>query len=206
MAETSAESDVSEQAFDPTLDALAPKTPPLRNFAFIAMALLLLGGAWLSPKVLRLEFEYDGSSATVFESTGQILTATHLNAPGHLSIEAVPDLPGATVAGAWILDSVDYSTRSLTPDNPLEDLAERYPGQEIGPDNELPQTVKNDGVDVELVILWTVTECDQLDPSVIPEVTLRTAIGNTVQQPLLELSGPSWNIEWLKERGVCSAS
>ena len=219
MVDTSATSHASDLREDPSLDLLVPKASPTRNLAFFAVALFLLIGAWFSPSVLRAEIRDLGSgSSTAFESTRQVLTTTRLDPSetGDVTIESVGEVPGATLAGAWVLqyrnetvDDVEELVPPPQPEDPFEDIAARYPGQELSSANELPQRVEGDSQDseanddIELVLLWTVADCSQLSQSARPSMVLKTAIGTTVQQPLDPFSGPAWDISGLNERGVC---
>ena len=202
----------NDQRVDPSLDLLVPKASPARNLAFFAAALFLLVGAWISPRILRAEIRDLGSGSwAAFESTSQVLTTTRLDPEsGEVTIESVSDMPGATVDGAWVLqyrtevtEFAEELVPPLQPADPFDDIAARYPGQELSAANELPQVIQSTPDDIELVILWTITDCSQLNEFASPSMVLKTAIGTTVQQPLDTFSGPTWDLSELAEQGIC---
>ena len=122
-------------------------------------------------------------------------------------------MPGATVDGAWVLqyrtevtEFAEELVPPLQPADPFDDIAARYPGQELSAANELPQVIQatpDDIDDIELAILWTITDCSQLSESASPAMVLKTAIGTAFQQPLDAFSGPTWDLSELAEQGIC---
>lgn len=201
-----------DQWADRSLDLLVPQASPARNLVFFAVALFLLVGAWLSPRILRAEIRDLGSGSwTAFEASRQVLTTTRLDpSSGDVTIESVSDMPGAPVDGAWVLqyqtempEFAEELVPPLQPADPFDDIAARYPGQEVSSANELPQVIQSTPDDIELVILWTITDCSQLNEFASPSIVLKTAIGTTVQQPLDTFSGPTWDLSELAERGIC---
>ena len=173
---------------DPSLKTLLPESSWVRGAVAVGLLTMLVVGAWLSPSVLRPEIGASVGpwSRSIFEDAGEVVTTMGLTPEGSdITIVAVESLPGAQVVGAWVLESAPDSSYDEFPVDPLEDLAERYPGQDLAA-SSLPQRVsESDGVR-ELVVLWRITDCVQLQGARQPVVELRTVIGTTVLQPVDE--------------------
>lgn len=189
---------------DPSLETLLPASSWVRGAVAVGLLTILVVGAWLSPSVLRPNIGASGGpwSRTIFEDAGEVVTTMRLTPEGRdTTIVAVESLPGAQVVDAWVLDYAPDSRYDEFPVDPLEHLAERYPGQDLAA-SSLPQRVsESDGVR-ELVVLWRITDCVELQGSQQPVVELRTAIGTTVRQPVDEFLNPGSFHEWV-EMGLC---
>jgi len=101
---------------DPTLSTLIPRRSIRRNLLLASAAMLLLVAVWTSPPLLRPSVVSDssGGSSTALTRQHQVLTMTQLSPDGwpRVRLQSVNDLPGARVAGAWVLADPRSSPKS----------------------------------------------------------------------------------------------
>lgn len=159
----------------------------------MAVSGLVLLAAWFSP-VLRPSVvgTSGGGSSTGLPTTSQVLTTTLLAPAGwpSLTVESVETVPGAVVSGAWLVPASAVESHPSTTDDlgVLDVAAATFPSTNLD-EAQLPQRV-HAGDKVQLVIAWSVTDCAVLDPTTLPVVVLRSALGQHRTEELPEWSGP----------------
>ena len=135
-------------------------------------------------------------------------TATELHPAGwpSLVLESVGDVPGAKVAGAWVLSVTSVS--SQTPADPkdftagLDYLRAAFPREDFGPASQLPNRLRL-GVVSHLYILWDIVDCSRLSAGDRPQVSLKSALGTVTHERLDYWTSPGHDLDSLKEAGVC---
>ncbi len=209
MIDATDSSSPTDPAPDPTLDALVPKRSTGRNVALAAAALGLLAVVWASPAILRPSVAGDGGGGTwsAVAPHDQVLTVVRLAPSGwpYMDIEAVDDVPGAAVVGAWVLPDGDYGLGDgLDPgDYPdgLDFVNAALGTRDRDASTHLPQRLDQDGP-VQLVTLWDITDCAVLDGRP-PTVMLQSALGTTVHEELDGIASPGFDLQTLTETGIC---
>lgn len=200
--------------FDPAIDTLVPRRSWLRNTALLLIAIALIVAVWWSPRVLRPSLAgRDGSAGTWSAVHGhdQVLVVVRVVAGGWdgVDVRRVVPVPGASVAGAWVLDrselDVDVGETGEPSSFPsgIAYATARHPS--IGADTALPQRIP-DGTTAALAILWDLDDCtvlprlDQIDGV---DIELRTVIGTTVSTTIDAFASPGNFYETLAELGMC---
>jgi hypothetical protein len=197
-------------ASDPTLSTLIPRRSTRRNLLLACAATVLLVGAWTSPQVLRpsvISHSTSGSS-TPLARRHQVLTTVELTPDGWPSVgaQSVGDLPGARVAGAWVLagraaqsqvaaDPADYITG---PDY----LRASFPHADLGAASRLPQRLYR-GESAQLVILWEITDCGRLIRGQRPQIELTSVLGTSTREQLPDYVGPESALNTPTDNGAC---
>lgn len=195
---------------DPTLATLIPQRSVRRNLTLSVIVVLLFAGVWASPSVLRPSVDSDASAGAwwALAPHHQVFAALRLEPDGwpNVDIQSVGNLPGAEVAGAWLLadalaefddrlDPSDYSSG-------LDYLRAAFPRRDLGPANQLPRSVDT-GETTQLLILWDITDCSQLIELQQPVIEFRTVLGTTTHEPLDEIASPAFDLNTLTEAGIC---
>ena len=200
--------------FDPAIDMLVPRRSRLRNTALLVVAVALIVAVWWSPRVLRPSLAgEDGSAGTWSAVHGhdQVLVVARVVADGWngVDVRRVVPVPGAGVAGAWVLDKSEFDvdvTETGEPSSFPSGIAfatARHPS--IGADTALPQHIP-DGTTAALAILWDIDDCtvlprlDQIDGV---DVELRTVIGISVSTTIDAFASPGHFYDTLAELGMC---
>lgn len=183
---------------DPTLPTLIPQPSNRRNLLFASAALLLLVGVWTSPQVLRPSVVSDisGGGTTALAIQHQVVTMVQLTPDGwpRVELQSVGDLPGARVAGAWVISgSVAQSEVMADPsDYPtgLAYLSASYPRSDFGAATRLPHRL-DPGESAQLLILWDIADCTLLTEGRRPSVELGSILGSSTNEQL-----PDWASPW----------
>lgn len=199
---------------DPSLEALVPRRSRFRNLALGAAGVAVLVGAFMSPAMLRpsvvSESDVSGSWSALAPHPW-ILAVVELQADAwpKVDVQSVADLPGARVAGAWVLaDGLATFDDQLDPGAFAsgEDFLEAAlaPGS-LPVADALPRSLDL-GETASLVILWEITDCSQLGAGVEAQVELKTVLGTTNHQGLGSLSAPGFDVQTLTESGICPSN
>jgi hypothetical protein len=126
----------------------------------------------------------------------------------YATVSAVDDVAGAKVAGAWLLpnvtDSVLPAGRAGEYATGLDYLRAGLPGVELGA-AELPQRL-HDGKPALLIILWEITDCSRLRASERVRIEIRSVLGTTTRETLVELAAPGFDVATLASSGTCPRS
>lgn len=124
----------------------------------------------------------------------------------YVGVQSVGDVPGAEVAGAWVLpDAMAEFAAELQPADyatGLDYLAAALPNHDFGAASQLPQRLDS-GKPTQLLILWNLVDCAQLHPNQRPVVKLRTVIGTITHQQLDEIASPGYNLDTLTTTDTC---
>jgi len=197
---------------DPTLATLIPQRSIRRNAILASAATLLLVGVWISPQLLRpsvLSNSY-GGDATSLAREHQVLATVQLTAAGWTSVgvQSVGDLPGARVAGAWVIpDTLAQPQIVADPakfTTGLDFLRASFPHVNFGTASRLPHRLDR-GESAQLVILWDITDCARLIPGQEPQIELTSILGTTTYERLPDAFGPESALNTQDEKGHCSA-
>lgn len=170
--------------------------------------MLLLLAAWASPFVLRPSAVSDASGGTwvALAPHHQVATVISLDPRGwpDVQIESVGDVPGAEVAGSWIFTDGEYGLgEGLDPDafpSGLEFVRAALPARDFDA-GQVPQRLAR-GVEAQLLTLWNITDCSVLDGRP-PVIELRSVVGTTTHEDLIELASPGFDLVTLTESGIC---
>lgn len=187
---------------DPTLDALVPRRSSWRNWALVIVAVAVLAVAWWSPTLLRPDMSTipgaGGGTSYLTPSSGILnYVPVTVDAWPHADVVSVGDVPGLRLVGAWLVtDPVVDQLR--TPEreageSDLDYVRRAYPGLVLDDSTALPQRF-DEGSRTDLVTLWEVVSCEQFVATAtaadasgafgpMVDVTLRTAIGTTIERP-----------------------
>lgn len=201
---------------DPTLAALVPAATRRRNVALVTAAVLALGAAWFSPRVLGPALDdggWGGSAdvGTADRTVAVTLTSTPLVWPW-ATVTAVDDAPGATVLGAWLMPA-DDARRALEdggapaaepgPRTGRQALGGAYPVDRLEA-TALPQRLRT-GEEATLAILWRIDDCGALDPAHEPVVRVRTVLGTPATTTIDATFGPAGDMtaDLPRDAGVC---
>ncbi|KGM08774.1 hypothetical protein [Cellulomonas bogoriensis] len=184
---------------DPDVLSLAPTRSTRRTVLTTTLVVALLGGAAVSPLVLRPSLTGTtgwGASATTTEE-GDLVTVVTLTSRAWPSatLTDVEDVPGAQAIGVWL------RPRTGDPDEPLD----WWPVEEDGTlvtQHRAPARFGSG--EVSYAVLWRVTDCDALDPAHTPTARGTTALGTPATIDLAEPANPGEHVELLVENGVCS--
>ncbi|MDH3499263.1 MAG: hypothetical protein OEM97_04005 [Acidimicrobiia bacterium] len=194
---------------DPTLATLVPRRSVGRNVLLAVIAALVLAGVLVSPRILRPTVVSDSAAGTwsALAPHGEVVTMVRLYPDGvpFVDVQAVRDLPGAEVRGAWIMPDRDYGLGDVRPEDytsGLEYLTAALSEQDFGSDDRLPQRLEG-GATVQLVTLWAITDCSIIGTRPQPEVELRTALGSVRHELLDEIASPAFGLMTLTETGIC---
>ncbi len=201
--------------FDPAIETLVPRRSRLRSGVLLVFAFGLIAAVWWSPHVLRPSLGGgDGSAGSwsALQGHDQVLVVARVVADGWNGVEVrrVVPVPGASVAGAWVLAENELDFDVTDPGEPSEfpsGLAfatARHPS--IGADTELPQRVP-DGATAVLAILWNLDDCALLprgDRTDGVDVEVRTEIGTTAFTTID--ASPGEFFDTLVEVGMCPAT
>ncbi len=193
---------------DPTLSTLIPHRSPQRGFILGLAAALILVAAWASPFLLRPSVVNDASGGTwaALAPHHQVATVISLDPRGwpDVRLESVEGVPGAEVTGAWVFTDGEYGMgEGLDPaDSPsgIEFLHTALPSRNFDA-GVLPQRLTR-GVEAQLVTLWTITDCSLLDGRP-PRIELRSVIGTTVREDLVDFASPGFDMLTLTETEIC---
>jgi len=192
---------------DPTLSSLVPRRSTRRNLLLAATVLLLIVGTWTSPHMLRpsvLAASTHYSSSTPLARQHQVLTTAQLTADGwpNVVLQSMGDLPGARVAGAWVIpvtlvpgplvagslvagplvpsqamtDPGDYTTG-------LDYLRASFPRADFGKASRLPHSL-DQGESAQLFILWDITDCSRPTRGRQGQIELTSILGTTTHEQL----------------------
>ena len=197
---------------DPTLATLVPQRSIRRDLILASAATLLLVGVWASPQLLRPSVFSDGyaGSSTSLARQHQVLATAQISPDGwpSVGVQSVGDLPGAKVAGAWVLpgplaqpqvvaDPAKFATG-------LDYLRSSFPHADFGTASKLPQRL-NRGESAQLMILWDITDCARLIPGQEPQIELASILGTTTYERIPDVFGPEFALNTQNEKGACSA-
>ena len=205
---------------DPTIGLLSPRPSRARNLLLMLTGVLVLAAVVVSPNLLRPSVVPGiggyGGSWMALGSRDQALTITGIETQGWTDVEvhSLVDVPGAALAGAWIIDEVSYAKF----DNGLDDatfttvaayLEAAIPGFDSTGD-ALPHHLERKQT-AYLVALWDILDCDELDTATSPpfflaapaKVELRTLVGTSRTETLPEIASPGFNVATLREAGAC---
>ena len=197
---------------DPTLATLIPQRSIRRNLILAAAATLLLVGVWTSPHLLRpsvISNSYGGTAISLARGH-QALATVELtpDAWPSVGVQSVGDLPGAKVAGAWVLPGpLAQPQAAADPANfttGLDYLRASFPHANFGTASQLPQRLDR-GEPAQLVILWDITDCARLVPGQEPQIELTSILGTKTYERLPDAFGPESALNTQNEKGACSA-
>jgi hypothetical protein len=198
--------------FDPAIEALVPRRSRLRSGVLLVFAFGLIAAVWWSPQVLRPSLGGgDGSAGSwsALQGHDQVLVVARVVADGWngVDVRRVVPVPGASVAGAWVLAETELDFGVADSGEPSEFpsgvafATARHPT--IGVDTALPQRIP-DGATAVLAILWDLDDCallqrgDQIDGV---DVEVRTAIGTAAVTTIH--ASPGEFHDTLVELGMC---
>lgn len=201
----------SSTAFaDATLLTLVPQPSRFRNVLLGVAGAVILLAAVASPPMLRPSVARLGSSGqvTALGPHPQVVVIVSLTPEvwPYATLSGVDDVPGAHVAGAWLLPGVtDLVTfPALKPaDYPtgLDYLKAQLPNENLD-GASLPQRLHQDG-HATLIILWDITDCSHLKETDRVKIEIRSILGTTTQASLPEFACPGWLINSLVSTGTC---
>jgi hypothetical protein len=210
MTATEARPDPSEH--DRTIEDLVPRSTRARDAALLLAALAAIAVVWWSPRVLRPSLgDFASGNWSALPTHRQVLVVVRTKADGlrGVDVRRVVPVPGASVAGAWILgadavDDGDIGDEGAFPSG-LAYAQALHP--DIGPRSALPQRIA-DGSTVALAILWNIDDCRLLprsdrDARFGVDVELRTLLRTRTTQTITALASPGWHDETLVEGGIC---
>lgn len=196
---------------DPTLMSLVPQRSRGRSVVLLALAVVAVIGMWGSHGVLRPTVVSDSVAGTwtALPTHDQVVTVVLLDPSGwSRSLQSVTDVPGAEVAGAWLLptdgDEIGLDN-TLDPADYADGLAYLEAGfaaRAFGEGSQLPQRVPRNGPS-QLVVLWNITDCATLETGPAPQAELRTWLGTTTRQQFDEFLHPGSDMLTLSEAGIC---
>jgi hypothetical protein len=176
--------------------------PVEKAVLWIAAALVLLLVGFVSFTVLRPQVtEGDGGGSWgVVAETGQVITRVSIEAGwsswGGFELMAVDDVPGAAVAGAWL---VRASERDLLPTGPL---GEAFADLEVE-GTELPRRLGRQER-ADLIVLWDITDCAALVEERRPDVVLHNLVGYPTRRRLPQgVAAPAFDLAGLADAGIC---
>lgn len=211
MSSTTLPSTADPSAGDPSLAALTPLPTRARSLLLMAVATALLVGAWFSPDLLRPGLDTTsglGGTSVTIPADGNLLTVFDLPAvaPVGGEVVSVGDVDGSTVVGAWLVQPPPAELPLLPwddQDRPSTDevLAQAFaPGVLDGA--ALPQSIRSG--QVQLAVLWNITDCAALDDRAEIPITVRNRLGMTFEQRLSEVTGPAFALDGLEpSEGLC---
>ena len=197
---------------DPTLATLIPQRSIRKNLILTSVATLLLVGVWTSPQMLRPSVISDGygGSSTSLARQHQVLATAQISADGwpNVGVHSVGDLPGAKVAGAWVLrgplvqpqvvaDPANFTTG-------LDYLRASFPHANFGTASQLPRRLDR-GESAQLVILWDITDCARLIPGQEPQIELTSILGTKTYERLPDVFGPEFALNTQNDETACLA-
>ena len=197
---------------DPTLSTLIPRRSIRRNLLLASAAMLLLVAVWTSPPLLRPSVVSDssGGSSTALTRQHQVLTMTQLSPDGwpRVRLQSVNDLPGARVAGAWVLADPlvqsQVATDPATYTTGLDYLRASFPHANFGAASQLPQRLDR-GESAQLSILWDIADCSRLNQGQRPQIELTSILGTNTREQLPDWAGPWFALNAQSENGACPA-
>ncbi len=205
---------VNETAPDPSMAMLAPTSTRRRNLLLALAGFALLAAAWLSPALLRPSVvPANGAGAGSWHalpSNRQVLTMTQVTARTWPNVElrSVVDVPGADVAGTWMIDDAVLAGFDDAIEESAFDSGEAYlraamPAFDTGADS-LPRRLGH-GQSAILVVLWNVAGCDVLDtPEPVPApIELGTVIRTGRREELPPIAAPGFDVDTLRRSGTC---
>lgn len=200
---------------DPSMLQLVPRPSRTRNLILIAAVVVALVAAGFSPNILRPSVSQpDGSSggmSSVLASHRQVMTASTMTTQTwpRVDVQSVDDVPGASAAGAWILEESDLASF----DPPLDEsnyesglsfLTAAIPGFDADVD-ALPQPLGR-GERSILMVLWNIENCADLEAGLgaFARVDLGTIIGTSATESLPDFAAPGFDVEFLRRTGACA--
>lgn len=193
---------------DPTLSSLVPQRSRGRSALLLVCLFLGTIGIWTSHGVLRPTVVSDslGSTWMALPPHDQVATMVLLDPSGwSRNLQSVTDVPGAQVAGAWLLPQgadLDAAVEPAGYDDGLAYLEAGFPAGVIGENSRLPQRVPRSGPS-RLVVLWDITDCTLLEAGPAPQAEIHTWLGTTVRQSFDDFLRPGANLPTLAEVGIC---
>lgn len=199
---------------DPSMERLAPRPSRVRNLLLVLAGIAVLLAAWFSPVVLRASLSpRDGSQAgswSALPSHRQVLTTSLLTAQTwpRVDVRSVDDVPGAHVAGAWIVDAsvsgaFDDSVDESDYESGRSYIEASMPGFDAERD-ALPTSLDH-GHSAFLIVLWDIDSCDELEAGQTSPATAdaRTVLRTSRAVDLPDFAGPGFDIDALRGSGIC---
>lgn len=201
-------------ATDPTLATLVPARSRRRGVAVVAVGVLAVAVAWVSPHLVRPGLTSDSGWGAAFAPTHQALTAHHAVVRGWPSVTVhgvESGTAGARVLDAWLIPGgvdVGWGVDTEFADG-YAALRDTDVGDRLDA-LELPATAM-DGQEVQLVVLWELTDCAALpedarapEPSsATVQVDASTALG--VRRTAGVEGADVLDVMWLEDAGACPA-
>lgn len=193
---------------------LAPQSSRRRNVLLLVAGVAVLVAAAFSPIFLRPSVLDDngafGGSWTALPTNHQVITMTQLapaNWPG-VDVRSVGDVPGASVAQAWLIDEATQSTfddaiDEADFDSGVEYLTAAMPALDVAADSLPSHVDRNESA--MLVVLWNIENCDPFAAATpeLPRIELRTIVRTSRHQTLPDIAAPSFSLDTLRESGTC---
>lgn len=197
---------------DPTLDVLVPRRSTARNGFLATAAAALIVGVWASPLLLRpTVVPHDPAGAwAALAPHAEVVTIVRLRPQGwpEVDLRSVDDVPGASVAGSWVLPEGDYGLLdSLDPadfETGADYLEAGFGGNGASAVHPLPQQLES-GAATQLVTLWRIEDCAALVAGEAPFVVTRSIVGTTHREQLDDIAAPGFDPLTLAETGLCPA-
>jgi len=199
---------------DPSMAQLAPRPSRARNRLLVLLAVVALCGAVFSPNFLRPSVIPDNGgysgSWSALPSHREVMTITTITAQTwpRVDVRSIADVPGAQLAGAWMVDEsvlagFDDTLDESGYESGLSYIEAAMPGFDAERD-ALPQSLGH-GDDAILILLWVIDHCDTLDlvPKVPARVKTRTIVHTTHTESLPEIAAPGFDVDTLRELGAC---
>lgn len=202
----------AQERLDPTLATLVPARSRVRVLVLALVAAVLLAVAWFSPHLVRPGLTSDGGWGMTYPSSHQVLTGHQAVVRGWPSVtlhEVRSGTEGARVLDAWLVRGHDDVGPDPTVEHP--DGLGALRASDLGDDLDelrLPASAP-DGTEVQLLVLWEVTDCAALpDADVVhdpadqaTQVTASTALG---PRRTAGLGGPDLlDRTWIEDTGAC---
>jgi len=200
---------------DPSMTQLAPRPSRARNRLLIVAGAVALVAAVFSPNVLRPSVnDPNGSSSgswRVLSSHREVMTITSMTAQTwpRVDIRSIDKVPGARLAGAWMVDESALADFDDTLDESSYESAVAYieaamPGFDTEND-ALPQSLGH-GDPAFLIVLWDIDSCDALDvvPTVPARIETRTIVRTSNTEDLPDIAAPGFDVDALRRTGTCS--
>lgn len=194
---------------------LAPRPSRARNRLLLFAGAVALVAAVFSPNVLRPSVSppNDGQFGSwgALPSHGQVMTITSLAAQTwpRVDIRSIGDVPGAQLAGAWMVDESVLADFDDTLDESNYESGLRYIEAAMSSfDAErdaLPQSLGR-GDTAILIVLWDIDSCDALEvvPPVPARLETRTIIRTSSTENLPDIAAPGFDVETLRQSGTCT--
>ncbi len=184
-----------------------------RALLWLLTALTLLAVGFVSLTVLRPKLTVGDGSGSWSALTGhhQVVAQASIEAGwaswGGFEMTAVEEVPGAAVAGAWLLRSSAAAgavgaVEADRFDSPLDYLAARYPGLDLA-GAALPQRLGH-REQADLIVLWDITDCAALVEGRQPEIVLHNLAGFSLRRSLdFSVLAPAFDYGTLVDTGIC---